>query len=350
MILDLEKCLRFGVDKLSIYNFKLTCHNELKAVEGNENYLKESIFIKEKELFNLKYTTTICKDSNDLKTKIYSRLTFNPNKLLYGHNIYNSKKSEIDYALDKLLDILKKRGIEIDLSTAKIREIEINKNFSIDFDEYIKAFEIIALQLPNSGYYGKYNREAYTVEDLKKDKTIFDSNDRRIFRLYDKSEEVKKKNNIDISNLVRFEFTFLKRLIYEYFKKKNLENSLYNLSDDFIEEMFIYYFELYISSKVNKHINIKSAKLEEEYLKFKRDQKQAKQFKRPVKYKVYEYLKKFIIYDKQQILDIVKIYNNKNYYREKEKIEIEFSDKDTFEKLSEFKPFFPQNFKNLRKF
>lgn len=341
MILDLEKCLRFGVDKLSIYNFKLTCHNELKAVEGNENYLKESIFIKEKDRFTLKYTTTISKDSNEIKTKIYSRLTFNPNKELYKHNIYNSKKSEIDYALDKLLNDLKKRGIEIDLSTAKIREIEINKNFSIDFDEYINAFEIIALQLPNSGYYGKYNREAYTVEDLKKDKTIFDSNDRRIFRLYDKSEEVKKKNNIDISSLVRFEFTFLKRIVYEYFKKKNLENSFYNLSDELIEDMFIYYFELYISSKVNNHIKIKSAKLEEEYLKFKRDQKQAKQFKRPVKRKVYEYLKKFIIYDKQQILDIVKIYNNKNYYREKEKIEIEFSDKNTFEKLSNLHPFFP---------
>ena len=340
MILDLEKCLRFGVDKLSIYNFKLSCHNELKAIEGNDSYIKESIFIREKELFNLEYITTIIKDSNEIKTKIYSRLTFNPNKLLYGHNIYNSKKSDIDYALDKLLDNLKKRGIELDLSSAKFKDIEININFSIDFWEYLQAFILIALQLPNPTYYGRLNKDSETIEDLKSDEGFYDSNKRRNFRLYDKSEEVRKKSKIDISNLVRFEFTFLRPLLNEYFKRKKLENLFCHLSDEFIEEIFKYYFELYISSKVNSHIRSKSAKLEEEYLKFKRDQKQAKQFKKPVKRKVYEYLKKFIIYDKQQIYDVIKIYDNTHFSREKIKIDKEFIDKNTFEKLIRLEPFF----------
>ncbi len=341
MILDLEKCLRFGVDKLSIYNFKLTCHNELKATEGNDSYIKESVFIREKGLFNLEYTTTIIKDFTEIKTKEYSLLTFNPNKLIHGHNIYNSKKEEIDYALDKLLDNLRKRGIELDLSSAKFRDIEININFSIDFWEYLQAFTIIVLQLPNPKYYGRLNKDSETIEELRSDEGFTDSNKRRIFRLYDKSEEVKKKNKIYISNLIRFEFTFYRPILNEYFRRKKIENYFHYLSDDFIEDIFKYYFELYISSKVNSHIKIKNAKLEEEYLKFKRDQKQAKQFKRPVKRKIYEHLKKFIIYDKQQILDIVKIYNSKNFYREKEKIENEFSDKNTFEKLLSLHPFFP---------
>ena len=57
------------------------------------------------------------------------------------------------YALDKLLDNLRKRGIELDLSSAKFRDIEININFSINFWEYLQAFTIIVLQLPNPKYY-----------------------------------------------------------------------------------------------------------------------------------------------------------------------------------------------------
>lgn len=330
MILDLEKCLRFGVDKLSIYNFKLTCHNELKAIEDNESYLKESLYIREKGLFNLEYSITLMKNSNEVKE--YSVLTFNPNRIIYGHNIYNSKKAEIDYALDKLLKTLKLRGISIDLSTAKIKDLEININFSVDYQEYYEVFLLMISQLKNPKFFGEIkNSKKFNEKFL--DEGFSDRTTRKIIRIYDKAKEVKAKEGIDISYLSRLEMTLFRPSINFFCKKNNIVNQFNYIDDFFIEEIFKYYFERDINSRIDNFLLELSKVLESEYLAFKNTQKLARKSKKKVKYKIYDYLKQFWVFDKEQIISIIKQYDNKHLGQEKRKIHTEFREKENFEKL-----------------
>lgn len=332
MILDLDKCLRFGVDKLSIYNFKLTCHNELKAIEDNESYLKESLYIREKGLFNLEYSITLMKNSNEVKE--YSVLTFNPNRIIYGHNIYNSKKEEIDYALDKLLKSLKIKGIELDLTAAKIKDLEININFSVDYQEYYEVFLLMISQLRNSKYFGEI-KNSKKFKDKFLDEGLFNRNTRKAVRIYDKAREVKSKEGIDISYLSRFEMTLFRPSINFFCKKNNLVNEFKNLSDSFIEEIFKYYFERDINSRIYEFLNQLKKILESEYLAFKNTQKLARRSNKKIKYKIYDYLKEFWIFDKEHLISIIKEYDSSHLSREREKINKEFYQKENFFKLKE---------------
>lgn len=330
MILDLEKCLRFGVDKLSIYNFKLSCHNELKAVEDNESYLKESLYIREKGLFNLEYSITLMKNSNEVKE--YSMLTFNPNKILFGHNIYNSKKAEIDYALDKLLEIFKSKGIELNIENSKLKDIEINLNFSVDYQEYYEVFLLMISQLRNSKYFGEI-KNSKKFKDKFLDEGLFNRNTRKAVRIYDKSREVKSKEGINISCLSRFEMTLFRPSINFYCKKNNLINDFSSLTDSFIEEIFKYYFERDINSNINSFLEDLRKIIESEYIAFKNTQKLARKFKKKEQRKIYEYLKQFWIFDKEQLISIIKEYDKAHFSREREKINKEFNNRDNFYKL-----------------
>jgi hypothetical protein len=108
----------------------LSCHNELKATEGNDSYIKESVFIREKGLFNLEYTTTIIKD-------------------------FTEKLESVNELADsKLLGLTKEKQMEL-IKLFERNFIEKCKKIFKQLDEYFNhdssSLEVLKNQLINKG-------------------------------------------------------------------------------------------------------------------------------------------------------------------------------------------------------
>ena len=133
------------------------------------------------------------------------RLCINPATLLYGSNVRNIETSD---ELKTALDIVAWRindeyGIKIDLSHARISEIEINVNIKLEqpFGEYDKVFEFVRKSLP-----ARYKKT--TVYDENRQATGFSvQNTQVLLKFYDKLREAQVIVD-GTANLLRVEYRY----------------------------------------------------------------------------------------------------------------------------------------------
>lgn len=103
------------------------------------NGFKEVANIK-RELFSMTYNYTLTETDRRLSKTCFNKLTFNPNRILRRNNVENSSIQDLQATLLKLTNLLKKDGIIVDFTNAKIADIELNINIPVNFNEYFEVF------------------------------------------------------------------------------------------------------------------------------------------------------------------------------------------------------------------
>ena len=206
----------------------------------------------------------------------------NPNRIRNGNN-NNSTVEELYLALDKVIKILIKNGIEIDLSEAKVKEIEINTTFKTNF---IGLTEVLLL-IWRSNYknsLGMYNFNSSNIpSNIRVERSLYinaKTNEYRkditgkTIKFYDKTFELKRNHGIELDeNLTRVE-RLAGRDLYRYqIGKYELTNSLKDLKDEIIKEIFIKAIETEILIKPTNYLESIKKNLIYNFFNFKRNEK-----------------------------------------------------------------------------
>ena len=332
MKVDFDKVFRVGVDKITLHGFDILQMNEDKIFTQKN---KDSVYTKvhiEEELFSL-FSSIKVFDTGEMKS--FQNISFNPNKLLNGHNIQNSREVELKESINKLELILREQNILIDFSKAKITDIEINKNFDMDFSEYYEVWLLFFSQLEDSKTTFGIRKAKKLEEKLRVESFYKDKGSHKV-RAYDKTQEV--NNQYLLTRKVgRLEYFFRGSTYAYYMKKLGIDNSLNELikNINYIDFMFVDFTKKNFLKNVSKFIQSEIKDLSElEYIMFKQRNKLAKATKRKQEYNVYKYLDKFWVFDKAFIIDIIKKHDKKHKSREIKKINKTLSHRENLKKFN----------------
>lgn len=330
--MDKEKIFRIGIDRLSLYNFKIKkmCDG-LVISSSNEEFKQETTHVKD-ELFSLDTSVRVF---NTGEVREFRSLTFNPNKILTGQNIQNSRVDELQSALIELEEILKSKGIEIDFTEAKINSIEINLNIQAEFKDYWEVFLLFFTQKANSKTTARNTENTKLSEKLKSESFFYKNSSMKI-RIYDKTAEVNDPNVLSIP-ITRVEYMF-ERQTYAYFLKKLGHN---NTLDDLIKniQLLDYMFFSYIKKDFLKksvayiNDNIKRV-LEVQFFAFKNTNKLARETNRKQKRNVYKHLEDYWIFDKKFVKEIVKKHDKRSFARECKRVDLILKKHNNLEKFN----------------
>lgn len=243
MRVDKSRLNRIGIDRVVINNFTISNFEDLekKIINTNLDYIEK--LEKKHNLFHLSYSINLKTD------KIYTvaSLEFNPNKLRDKHNIYNSTPEEFWEQLNKLIEVLDREGINLDITNAKIKELEINTTIGMKF----KELEEVMLLIGRANYrnaLGMYSfnssdipREIKTERslylnskpDVKKEKTG------KIIKFYDKTFEMLRNQNLMVDEeLTRVEVLLGRDYYRTQMNLQGLTNELKDLDYDTMEKLF----------------------------------------------------------------------------------------------------------------
>lgn len=340
----MDKIFRIGIDKISLYNFKLNTDREFKKeVEYKDNSIKERTIL-ENQFFSFVSSYVLYQTPQGVEESVYNRITFNPNKLLTGDNVSNCSSQDLLIAIDKLKSLLKLNGVEIDLSEAKIADIEINLNVPIELEEYKDVFLLIFEQFKYADVISELTHQK-EYERKKEDKGFFSALSKSVtFKVYSKSKE--KGLAFPVTRLEYFfEMSAYKYLVEE---KYQLDNSLTTLISypNLLENIFRHRARNDFAQKVFKYLE-KTHKplLEERYLAFKNSNKLAREKGRKEERDVYGYLEKFWIFDYSFLIEIVNEHDPKHKGRETQRIIKKYSQYKNLGKLNFLlEKIFPTNF------
>lgn len=242
MELDLTKLSKIGIDRIVLSNFKINNFKELQKTE----ILNKLSFIQQLKLnddtYNFSYCTTTKENGVEYDISV---LEFNPTRIFTGFNLYNSNMETLKRSIEYIKECFVKNGIELDLTEAKIKELEINITLPIDFTS---LNDVIALfgRANNRGI-GIYTIDPFehSVRKMSKLGTFYINSKRKtgkVIKIYDKSLELQIKKNLFLPEpLTRVEVLFGRDYFREVMLKKGLDNKLYSfltLKDDDIEKFF----------------------------------------------------------------------------------------------------------------
>lgn len=340
----MSNIFRVGIDKISLYNFKIKTDRDFKKeLECKDNSIKEKTII-DNEFFSIMSSYVLYQTPEGIEESVYNRITFNPNKLLTGDNISNSSSEDLVKALEKLKSILKTNGVELDLSESKIADIEINLNVPVELEEYKEVFLLIFEQFK---YADVLSGLTHHKEFLRKreDKGFFSALSKSVtFKVYSKSKE--KGLSFPVTRLEYFfEMSAYKYLVEE---KYNLDNSLKTLIGypSLLENIFRHRARNDFAQKVFKYLEkVHKPLLEDEYLAFKAANKLAREKGRKEERDVYGYLEKYWIFDYSFLVELVNEYDSKHKGRETQRIIKKYSKYKNLEKLNFLlEKIFPTNF------
>lgn len=328
----MDKVFRIGIDRLSLYNFQIKkmCDG-LVFSSSNEEFKQETTHVKD-ELFSLDTSVRVFKTG---EVREFRTLTFNPNKIMYGNNIGNSRSNELRIAIINLKVILESKGIEIDFTEAKINSIEINMNIQADFKDYWEVFLLFFTQKTNSKTTARNTENTKLSEKLKSESFFYKNSSMKI-RVYDKTAEVNDPKILS-TQITRVEYMF-ERQTYAYFLKKlghtnTLDELIKNIQ--LIDYMFFSYIKKDFLKKSVAYINdnIKRV-LEVQYLAFKSSNRLARDTNRKQKRNVYRHLEDYWIFDNSFVVEVVKKHDKKSFYREKKRVKTILKKHNNLEKFN----------------
>ncbi|GAA6323591.1 hypothetical protein F350042L8_06890 [Fusobacterium ulcerans] len=281
MIIDSSRLEVIGIDRIMINNFKILNFEKLekKEIVNKQEYI-ERFEIKEKG-FHLVY-------SNNLKAtgEVYSfsTLEFNANKIKVEHNIYNSSVKEVYECLKTIVLNLKNGGIELDLTEAKIRELEINITFEKDYKD-LQEVMLLLIRANHQKALGMYSAtDADIPEQIKRDRIIYfnaklpesrKENTGKVIKIYDKSFELFINQDIFLEQkLTRIEVLFGRDYYRNIMEKIKLDNSLkIFLTNDFLKQIFLEALDYELKVKPLKQIERIKNKLVCDFNSFRRNEK-----------------------------------------------------------------------------
>ena len=315
----LEKSLRIGIDWLSLYGFEISHDERDISKETTSIYYQERLRIEE-PLFTIDSSVRIYEDGRMTK---YKSLRFNPNRILWGNNINNSRKEDLELAIEKLKEMLRAKGITINLSNAKIKDIEVNINFNKKFEELKEALEVMFINSPSLKKISNFEG-GHSYRNMFSDGTIQANWNAYKGIAYDKTREVEDFDLLS-EPLTRLEWQF-KSYIYNYHLSKiDKDTSLVCLIDNF-DEIIDYIFKeqtkrrLVVPAQNYIEKQIKS-NLERGYKRFKESGKLGKRLNKKVERNVYKYLEEqYWIFDHIFLEELVEKYDKTHKTREIERI------------------------------
>ncbi len=322
---------KIGIDWLKLSDFEIKYDKSIVKQEIAKGYIQDRIRIDE-NLFSLDNVVRVYSDNTITQ---YKYLRFNPNKILHGHNISNSGVEEIKKAIDKLKGILKKHGIEIDLTNAKIKEIEININLNKSFDDLKEVFSVMFINSPKSKKISNYEG-SYKYKELYADRTIQSEWQSYSGIVYDKTAEINDSSLLNIP-ITRLEWRFT-GAIYNYYTRVNsIDTKLESLLDNFHILESIFKNHCAKKLKVNAENNIKNhikPNLEIQYLAFKRAAKLARENNRTSSRNVYRHLEDYWIFDYTFLEELIHKHDKAHWKREIERVRSKYICHDNLEKLN----------------
>lgn len=327
-----DKLERVGIDKLVLSGIKIETDKKSLFTEG-QGWVEEKFEIKE-EQFSIEKTIKLY-ESGEVRETTYLR--FNPNKILHGHNIYNARNFELKESINRLISLLNDKNIHIDLSDAKISEIEININLDLTFEEYKEVFTLLFLKLPKLRKIGNINlNESY--KKLFQDSTLDGGWKNHKVRVYDKKREVDDKNLLDFE-LIRLEW-WLSSSTYKYYatERFNIDNTLEALLEDhnILDKIFMELCHEKLFKEAYRYLEKELVpNLELSYLEFKKQNKLARVTGRSSKRNVYKYLEdNSWIFDYSNLENIISSHDKPHKTREIKRIKDNYSHLDNKDKLS----------------
>lgn len=326
---DIKRLDKIGIDRVVLNNFKINNFEKLNKKETVTDIEYTEFFKEKNKLFSLNYSTHL-KLNGDMY--IISSLEFNPNKIIEGHNIYNSTTEELLSSIEYLLKKISKNGIELDITEAKVKELEIN----ITFIQSFKKLEEVITMIGGANYKKSLGLHSYEhkkkLKDMKIDRSLYinskiEETQRdikgKVIKIYDKSFELKRNSNLEVDEeLTRVEVVAGRDYYREYMKSLDLTNSLIDLVEnkELLEVLFKKSIEQELATKPREYIeNILKKRLKYDFINFRRNEKvkrierkklkdQGKEIPKHLKEErgVFEYLdKESWIFDYNYLLEII---------------------------------------------
>ena len=333
VLVDTTKLEKVGIDRIVLNNFQILNFDELdketKYTANNE--IVEKIEYIEYGIFSLSYTKNSKGETGE--TYHFSSLELNPSKLKNGHNIYNANLTELRESLEIVLKKLESVGIKLDITEAKIKEVEIDMTLVIDFEE----LQEVILLIGRANYKKALVISSFRNEDipqkLKRDRTLYlnskvpdvkKGNTGKIIKFYDKTFELYIRQGIKIDKeLMRIEVLFGQDYFRNIMERIGLDNSLKTfLMNNVLEDIFIKSLTNELLIKPKKYIEKIKKKLNYDFNNFRRNENVKREYRKryieqdkeiPEAYKeergVFKYLKNNSwIFDFSFLLEVV----NKN--------------------------------------
>ena len=228
MEIELNKLSKIGIDRVVLSNFKIRNWDKLDKKE----IIDKLIYTQKLNFKDENYDFSYCNNLKDTGEEYdISYLEFNPIKLMTGLNIYNANMEDFKKCILYIEDSFKKSGIELDLSEAKIKEIELNITLPIVYSD---LSEVITL-------FGKANKKRglglYTIDPdetsihkMQKTGTFYINPKRKtgkVIKIYNKTLELNNKSEVYISQpLTRLEVLLGRDYFREVMERIGLDNTL----------------------------------------------------------------------------------------------------------------------------
>lgn len=330
-VLELSKATRIGIDKLVLSGIKVDSKKNSIITEG-QGWIEEKVEVRE-ELFSIVKSIKLYETGEVVEANF---LRFNPNKVLEGHNIFNARAEELKEAVEYLLQELNSKGIQVDLSKARVSEIEINTNLTEAFEDYKEVLTLLFLGLPNLRKIGNHTPNL-AYKKLFTDSTLDGGWQSHGVRAYDKKREVGDEKLLN-SDLLRIEW-WLTSSSYKYYANKfGRDNTLEALLEDseILDEIFVELCLRKLFEEAYRHLESEIIpNLERGYLRFKGRNKLAREKGKSQERNVLKYLEEnYWIFDYSYLIDLVGKHDKKNKVREIKRIRDNYFHLNNKEKLS----------------
>ena len=330
---EVNRLVKIGIDRVVFNGFKVLEDKE------NEKFLKTRILEKDKYSEKMKWNengikleVSKVKKENDVENENV-KLEFNPNKIMEKHNIYNSDLNTLEKAIEIVVETLKTHGITLDLSQAKIKEIELNLNLPLNVDKLEEVLDMLGSANSKRALCIK-SAKGLSTRDIDKIRTFYINSVKsteKTIKIYDKTLEVFMKDRIktDIP-ITRIEVLFGRdyyRRVLTKLGKTNKLSELMKMNEEFLKKIFREALLKEISSNGEKKIRKMKRSLKEEIISFrsteKKKRKKREQLKKagkeiPEIYKqergVFKYLEKTCwIFDYSFLIELVNNHMEKKH-------------------------------------
>lgn len=289
MIINEKRLNRIGIDRIVLNNFKISNFESLEKKETkNKDEYTEKLEI-ETDMFKLMYSL---KKIGTEELYTIASLAFNPNKIRDGNNIYNSSVSELQLQLDKIVQMLLKKGVWLDLTTATVKEIELNTTFKKSFEKFHEVLLLIGRANFKKAL-GMYSfNEVDIPSAIKHDRILYinhNSEDKddlkeKVIKFYDKTFELKRKLKIKVNDeLTRVEVACGRDYYRRVISKYGLTNSIYDLKDSVLEDIFKKALENELVAKTTKYMEKIKSNLVYDFFNFKRNEKVKREARKKLK-------------------------------------------------------------------
>lgn len=290
MQVDTARLENIGIDRIVLNNLKVLNFDELeKETRYTQNKeLVEKVEYTEFGVFSMSYTRN-SKDTGNIYD--FSTLELNPSKLINGHNVYNSNLAQLKESIEIVLKKLETSGIKVDITEAKIKEVELDTTIVADFE----TLQEVILLIGRANYKKALVISSFKNEDIprsiKKDRSLYlnskisdfkKGNTGKVIKLYDKTFEMYLNHNIMLDKqLTRIEVLFGQDYYRNTMERMGLDNSLKSfLANDTLEEIFLKSLVSEVLTKPVKYLEKIKKNLAFEFNNFRRNERVKREFRK----------------------------------------------------------------------